>query len=635
MIVKMKKLSLVLYHKEREPFCAALQDLGVVHITENPDRDASSLSAPADAVKTAGAALAALTSAAAELDAAPAQKNDRPAADVLADIARIDTEKNSIDQELSYCAKTEAQLAPWGDFDPAIIDKLSSAGIAARFYQIEERTFGSLEVPGAILRKVGSLGKSALVMAFSKGDMPAIDAEEIRLPAESLGAVRKRISELIAHRDDVRRQLAALTAYTRTVQKHLVALRNALDLQTAHLDLSHHAGGTLLSLVGWLPASQEKKVRNFLSGFTAWSEISDPLPTDEVPVAVRNNAFARLFEPILKMYALPGYVEIDPTPFFAPFTMLFVGLCIGDVAYGTILLAGALFAWFKAPAAFKPFAMLVLILGASTIVSGMLLNGFFGITIFGGRGVSGFSIFPSGARYALFTPLATDRGTIYPMMSFSLLIGFLQLMLAFFLRIVNKIRIGGWKPAMVPLSFLLFSFGGLSSAAHINLLNLGIGSFAVCGICFGALLLMIPKTAAMIMFFSAFPLNILFSNMDKKGGDRVIMTIVDLYNNMISGIFGNILSYMRLFALGLTGGLLGGVFNQLAMMFITGKDGSVHWLSPLLPFTVLVLVAGHSLNFALCLVGAGVHPLRLTYVEFLQNLDLSWSGKPYKPLAKI
>jgi V/A-type H+-transporting ATPase subunit I len=386
-------------------------------------------------------------------------------------------------------------------------------------------------------------------------------------------------------------------------------------------------------MTGFFPAKQEKKLAGFLNTFTAWFEISDPVPGDDVPVAFSNSPFAKLFEPILKLYALPGYAELDPTPFFAPFLMLFVGLCVGDVAYGLVIFLGALIAFFKAPKAFRPFASLLMVLGTSTIGAGLLLNGFFCVTIFGGPGAPSPSIFPSGAKYALFTAISTGKTTVYPMMSFALMIGFLQLMLAFVIRIVNKICTSGVPGAMVPLSFILFTIGSLTWGAHDNLLNLGIGQFTVSGVQFGAVFLAIPRLIGQIMFFAAFPLNIFFSNMDKKGGERVTMIIVDLYNGL-TGIFGNILSYMRLFALGLTGGLLGGVFNMLAMSFITGKDGTIHWFSPFIIASVLLLVAGHALNFCLAIIGAGVHPLRLTFVEFLQNLDYSWSGKPYKPLAR-
>ena len=111
------------------------------------------------------------------------------------------------------------------------------------------------------------------------------------------------------------------------------------------------------------------------------------------------------------------------------------------------------------------------------------------------------------------------------------------------------------------------------------------------------------------------------------------MGLWELYQ-FVSGVVGNLLSYLRLFALGLSGGLLGAAFNYIAFMFIT-KDGVVHYASPLLAATIIVLVLGHTLNIALCCIGSFVHPLRLTFVEFYSNISFKGGGKQYSPFRQL
>jgi V/A-type H+/Na+-transporting ATPase subunit I len=113
-----------------------------------------------------------------------------------------------------------------------------------------------------------------------------------------------------------------------------------------------------------------------------------------------------------------------------------------------------------------------------------------------------------------------------------------------------------------------------------------------------------------------------------------VLFIWEAYN-LVSGILGNILSYLRLFALGLSGGLLGTAFNYIAFMMITGSDKQIHYGSPMIVFTILILVAGHSLNLVLSMIGSFVHPLRLTFVEFYCNVNFKGNGKPYTPFMRL
>jgi len=631
----MKKIDVLLYHRERDAFLKALRDLGTVHVEEKPETSSEDLSRLSTDLKTAEQVLSGLSSRIKQkkLKKTPAAKNDLPAEKVISEYLAVDKHRQSLEQKISGLEKDEALLSAWGDFDPAQIKNLLSVGVKIRFFEIPSKSLEELKTSVSGLTEVASIGSKIFCVLFERGEPAVVDADEVKLPEISLTRCRENIRDFKANLLSVLEKLDELLGYRGLIASRIEFLKSDVSFESARLSFGEEAGGKVLRLSGWLPAKNTAEVGQKLSGFKAWYEISDPGQGEEPPVHFKNDAFSRLFEPILKLYSLPGYKEIDPTPFFAPFLMLFVGLCVGDMAYGLIILIASLIVYFSVKKPVKPFAALGIVLGASIMACGFLLNSFFCVTLLGNPANPGPSIFRTGSYLAIFSPFPGKTGTIYPMMSFALLIGFFQLMLAFVVRIFNKVRTSGLSGAAVPISFILITLGGLSYMAHTNTMNLGVANFAVSGIKFGSLLLLIPKTAALVMLAVAVPLNVIFSNNDKKGGVRWTMVFVDFYNG-VTGIMGNILSYMRLFALGLTGGLLGGVFNSLAMGFITRPDGTVNFLSPFIVFSVILMVFGHTLNFLLAIIGAGVHPLRLTFVEFLQNLDYSWGGKPYKPLKK-
>jgi V/A-type H+-transporting ATPase subunit I len=164
-------------------------------------------------------------------------------------------------------------------------------------------------------------------------------------------------------------------------------------------------------------------------------------------------------------------------------------------------------------------------------------------------------------------------------------------------------------------------------------LNLGIAQFTVGPLNIGALLYAPGALAGKIIMFAGIAIFLVFNNPDKPFITRFFgLSIWEMYN-FITGILGDVLSYLRLFALGLAGGLLGNAFNYIAFMLVTNADGSMNYVSPMMVFTIIILLVGHSLNLALSMIGSFVHPLRLTFVEFYKNIEFKGGGTAYKPFA--
>lgn len=632
MITVMRRLDLLLHHREKDAFLQKLQELGVVHIVENPDKDYASLQKTAELAKRCGHALAALKAAAPQ--ARGGQKSPDGAA-VLERFEELEAELHGLHHRLQQSAKDEAALAPWGEFNPGTIERLAARGVKLRFFKTDPRRFSALDRDACAIEAVLRLSDTVYFIAADRGEHAPLDAHELFPPLRSLravraekealrtaiGAVQAAIADLANHRD-------ALAAYSR--RQHDLHRRTA-----AARDLHERAGGALISLTGWLPAAGEREAGTFLDTFSAWYEFSDPAPDDDVPVQLKNGGFTRLFEPITRLFSLPAYREVDPTPFFAPFFALYVGLCMGDMGYGAIILAAAAVAHRYGAAGLRPYVTLLMVLGASTFLGGMLLNSFFGVTFFGGPGVPpDGALVPWGADYfSPLTPQQGTRGTTFPMMNFALLLGFLQIMLALVLRSITYIKNSGFVFGLQPVSFMLCLCGGIVWAAHANFLRLGIADFTVGPAKIGLLAMAVPEAAGKALTWCGLVLLFLFNNPDKKFAIRLPLGVWELYG-FATGILGDILSYLRLFALGLASGLLGASFNKIAFMLIT-RDDVVHYGSPLIAVTVLLLVVGHLLNLILSMVGAFVHPLRLTFVEFYKNLDFKGGGRPYDPFSKV
>lgn len=631
MIVRMRRLDLLLLAKDREAVLAALEAAGAVHVEEREGVSSEGMERTERMLRSVESTLGAVRKAfqTSGLRRLPPQMWAE-AGKVVEEWQALERSVQEAEAAVAALEKEEALLTPWGEFDPELLSRLGSeAGVTVRFFEVSAKEWRRLSREHPDLVVVGRGQGKVRAVLFERGVRREVEAEEVRLPGVSLSAVRRRLAEARRRLEDLARERQRFFVWVEALERERTKLSESLRLEAARLSCGEAVEGKVLHLSGWVPVRAAGRVERSLAGLKVWFALRDPEPGEEPPVLVENGWFSRKFEFLLKMYALPGYREIDPTPFFAPFFTLFVGLCMGDFAYGAVVfLVSLALTLFVLKRPMRWVGSLGMILGLSVMVSGVLLNSFFGLTFLGGPGIEGPAVLPTGGRLAVFAP----SGGEYPMMSFALLVGFVQLSLAFVLRIANTARTRGVGAACVPLSYLLILYGALSWAAHTNFLDLGVADFAVAGVPFGSYLKLIPEKAALAMMALAVPLNVAFSNADRKGGERWTMVFIDFYNG-VTGLLSSILSYIRLFALGLTGGLLGAAFNQLALMPIL-RDGVPQWFSPGVVATVLILLVGHALNFLLACVGAFVHPLRLTYVEFLQNMDYAWNGRPYRPLAR-
>ena len=601
MITKMKKLTFLVFYKEYEEFLERLRAMGVVHIQQKEQGQINN-QALQDDIHLLGRCNTALQ----VLEPLVKPTGDTPAttqptaAECSAVLDAYDAllaEKTATEQRLATLRKEQQVLAPWGDFEPDNIKRLIDAGYEISFFSCPAKAFKEEWGSGYNAIIVNRDKQKVYFMTVTApGQVPDIDAELCRLPENSLSHFDADIVDTeksLAGFDD---RLAALAADgVSTLQAAREGLNDNIDFARVHLTGEPVAADKLILLQGWAPAKSIDAIRAELDASGQFYEIDDPTPEDEIPIQLTNGKFAKLFEPLTKLYMLPQYNELDLTLFFAPFFMLFFGLCLGDMGYGLLMIV-ALPIFTKLFKLINPdfSKWLVVLFGASTILCGTLSGSFFG-----------FSLYDLNIPFVqkMKDLLYTDNSTMFTV---SLCIGVVQILFGMIIKAINLTIQCGFKYALST-----------------------IGWFVLLVTIIVAVLLKVPFNNPVIIAFMALgAIGILFFQSPGKNPLlNVGLALWDTYN-MATGLLGDVLSYVRLFALGLSGGILANVFNSMAV----GMSPK----TPVIGFivTALIFCVGHALNIFMNILGAVVHPMRLTFVEFFKNAGYTGGGEEYRPFGQ-
>jgi V/A-type H+-transporting ATPase subunit I len=645
----MRKMDILLYHREQEKFLEELRNLGVVHITSEQSVDSAATQEISANVQRAQRVISGLAKLRNERGVTAISVLPTAVPELLSKYEGYEARCDQIEQELASLKKDAAALLPWGSFDPNAVKRLSDAGVTMKFYTAPQKKFGQIDRSKLRIEVISEQGGVVYFVAVYREEAAEIaGAEEVRLPNINLSDMAAKTAALESERKEVKAKIEKMVGSISSIEKYRNDQFNNLKYEEARLSMTGAADGKILKLSGWVPKQNEAKLVIFLQDYPAYVEFRDPAPEDNVPVKLQNDKFTKLFEPVIGMYSLPSYREMDVTCFIAPFFVVFYGLCLFDVGYGFLITLASTVAMFALPKKVRPLMVLGLLLGLSTIVCGFLGNGFFGASMFGEGSVFGGPN-PSYAVLSSYKEVVNGINTgkeLYPTMSLAILAGFIQLFLGMGIKTYLQMRDNGFLAGMQPLSSIFMALGIVILGAANNSFGLGLGfeTFSVGNqekfIAIGPVLRAIgefniglPVGIGEICLGFGLVLLLLFNSLDKIIFVRPLTGLWELFNYS-TGLLSNVLSYLRLFALGLAGGLLAAAINNIAFMFIT-KDGAVNPASPGIVLTVIVLIAGHALNFGLSGLGSFIHPLRLMFVEFYGAVGFQGGSKPFVPFSKI
>ena len=395
------------------------------------------------------------------------------------------------------------------------------------------------------------------------------------------------------------------------IKAQLKEARQQIDWQRVTLSTDKLAEGSLCLFEGFCPIDKEAELNAMLAKAEVYYEETDPVTEDATPIKLHNNWFVKLFEPLTGMYGWPNYNEFDPTPILGPFFLLFFALCIGDCGYGLMLtLIGYLI--FKGKLKIEMFDGLggiIMALGVGSTVVGYLMGTFFGVDIYRAEW------FPESAKALMFNNLGVNGkiGEYDVMMVLALVIGVVHIILAMTIKAISYTKRDGFKNTVSTWGWLLLIVGGICTAILAMTFSLPTETVKWTLIAIGAV------SALGIFVFNTPGRNPLIN---------VGAGLWDTYQ-MSTGLLGDVLSYIRLYALGLAGGMLGAAFNQLGAQVLGENPNVGTWIG-----FILIVTFGHILNLLMACLGAFVHPLRLSFVEYFKNAGYEGTGKLYQPFKK-
>jgi V/A-type H+-transporting ATPase subunit I len=609
MIAKMKKYDFLIYHKDYQPFLLKLRELGLVHIVQKQlgvFSEENELTNWINLEKRYQEVIRNLNRVNEENGTKELRAADKKADgnDILTTVESLFDEKDKLSLDKQGVQKEIDRIIPLGDFEPANIHRLERKGWYMNFFVISKSKFETQWIEdynAVILNQSGSQVYFATFIQNSA--LPPIEAEHVRLSEKSISEWKKDLKNIETRNKEVDNELAKIAQeQIKTLGYNEKKVKDHINFEKVELSGNAAAGEKLMILEGYIPAENEPQTTEALKEEAIYFNVTEPTPKDNPPIKLKNNRFFRAFELIADLYDKPSYNAFDFTPFFAPFYIIFFGLCLGDAGYGLIFLIASFFLRRSKDNFMRTAGQLATYFGIGTILFGFMSGTFFGIQLL-------------KVDWAWLQPfknlglIMTDMQLFY----FALIIGGVQIVYALIIKGITRwIRFGFF--------YSLDAFGWL-------IVMLGGGLF----IAGGQEMINPVNSTLLIILISIGGFMMLFFNNPEKGLKGIPGSIgAGLFGtyNKVTGLLGDLLSYIRLFALGISGAVMGLVFNDLAI----GLAPDIIIARELV--IVLILLFGHSINIFINSLGAFIHPVRLTFVEFYNNVGFEGGGKAYTPFAK-
>ena len=568
MIAKMTQYSFILLHGDKENFLTGLQQLGVVDITRSAKPVDSYSQGILDNIETVRRDI---------------ESTEKGMDDTLAELL---AERNTLLQEIQ-------DVTPWGEYDR---DRLAPFGI--HYYSVAAKKFDPAWAEQYALQVAHE--QDGIVWFVIVGDNAGFPLKALPAPQHTPAELEPNLQELERKIELHRKVLEGRKESIPQMRHHILSLETELDRYLAGTAAVPAAENTIDTLVGFAPTENDKAVTDYLEREGVLYLKEEATVEENPPIKFKNNKFVKMFEVLTDMYGRPAYDGFDPTPFIAVFFLLFFALCMGDAGYGLVLILVGLL--LKKVDSFKDMAPLVVTLGVATVFVGFFLHTFFSIDI------AQWKCF-EGIRW-IFLPdeIAGYAGG----MVLSLIVGVVHLCLAMVVKAVNAVRVNGFAASLGTLGWTLLIVGGVV-----------VGGIALTGVMSAEITKWVVIALGVISAIGIFPLNDIKRNKLANVG----LGFWDTYQ-MVTGLLGDVLSYLRLYALGLAGSMLGMAFNDMGKMVLGDGSNPVFWV-----FFILLVLIGHTLNIAMCALGAFVHPLRLNFLEFFKNSGYEANGRKFNPLV--
>lgn len=606
MITPMTKLTMLIYHRDYNKFLNELREQGVVHVHAKKETlQDETMKAKMTEVKHINNVIKALTQTKTKeqelCDLATSRPCDLRNEELINHIDEQYAKMDSIQQEIAALQKDDNVYAQWGHFPEERLRQIQDNNWDVRFFTVPSKNYDNAweeEFNAFLVNELS--GFNYFTTITSKGKEVNIDAEPFHFPSMTKSEIENKMEELKKELNEIQNHL---TEISEDAILHLNEYRQSVIDDANFYKVSEAAqrlaDDKIMALEGWVPTETKDNTIEWLSKEDIYFEATEPEKNiDNPPIKLKNRFFSRLFEMVGNMYSIPTYWELDMTPFFAPFFVIFFGFCMGDLGYGALICLVTLgLIISRKMKEMDNVLWLGFFLGLGTVVMGTISGTFFGVPL-----LDVDIPIVNKLKTIMFKP-----DGLYSAFYVSLIIGVFQILFGMCLKIINQTKLYGFGAAVSTLGWVILLLGGI-----VTFLIDGIGiPFYVCMI-----------VGCVLIFLLNGPINSVAAPFKNIGSG-----LWDTYN-MATGLLGDVLSYIRLFALGLSGSILGLVFNDLAM----NMRPDIPVLGTIV--MLLILIFGHAMNIALSALSAFVHPMRLTFVEFYKNSGFVGGAKQYEPFKR-
>lgn len=610
MITKMKKYTFLVFHREYEHFLEELRKAGVVHINEKAAGVADNEQLQQQIVLAEQIRRTITTATPYLPQGAVSVTEIHEPTDIQAlstELTTLISDKQKLEQDMLNLQREQERMLVWGNFSQDKLQALSAEGYHFQYFTCSEKSFRQeweTQYNAFIVAKEKNI--VYFVTVNQQTEPVSIDADELQLNVRNSEQLKADVDALhgllVAKQAQLEAWAVAHLAELREAERHI---EHTIDWTRVNLSTTSLADDKLCLLEGFCPVDNLTELNNLLETEHIYYTTEDPTEEDNTPVKLRNNWFTRMFECLTGMYGWPVYGEFDPTPILGPFFLLFFALCMGDAGYGILLILFGLFTSKKILKIemFDGLGPLITTLGIGTLVVGFFLGTFFGIDLYEASWV------PESLKGVM---LKGNVAGFDIQMVLALAIGVFHICLAMIIKAICYTVRFGFKQNIATWGWLLLILGGLViialtltdvfSPEVTKWTTIGVGVVSALGI-------------------------YVFNTPGRNPLINIGAGLWDTYN-MATGILGDVLSYIRLYALGLAGGMLGAAFNKLGLMILGDNRSVIAWIG-----FVLILILGHLLNVCMSALGAFVHPLRLSFVEYFKNSGYQGTGNLYKPFA--
>jgi len=586
MIVPMKKLTVIVQAKDADSTVSKLRKLGVLHVEHQQTPQGQDISALKDDMLLINEAIGILS----QPEFSQKSSKDKALDDWKFTVRHIINLWKRLDQLEEYSRslkKKISQWEPWGEFDPDEVQLLKEKGVHIRLYQIPARELKNL--PAGVIVKRLSTESGAVLCAVISEDKVDIPFKELSLPNMGLKKMRSRLSEDGKVMESIKSDIKKCTSYVTGLARIKKSLKKDLEFQQALKGLGQF--GNLVCLRGYVPHDAVeplfKTSRSERWGIT----VSEPSEEDRVPTLIRNPRWVSIISPIFKaIEVVPGYRELDISLWFLVFLSIFFGMLIGDSAYGLIFFILTVVAhkkWGK-KLANKSIFILLYVLSSCAILWGLFTGTFFG------------QAWLPGWAMPLIPALRNDRY----IQTLCFFLGAFHLSIAHCWRAIIKLP----SPiALAEVGWVLILWGAFFLAKML-----------IIGDAFPAF--------AKWLFIAGPILVVCFTKLNRNVFKGIGAGVGNLLLNFVNS-FTDVVSYIRLFAVGLATVAVADAFNKMAM------DVGVNSIAAA-AITSFILLLGHILNIILGPMAVLVHGVRLNVLEFCNHTDVKWSGFSYNPLRE-